>query len=150
VNGAAAEAAEPSDYINSHKGEMVRKHLRGVWQIESIESRWPWKEGSPKTSENLKYCFSSNGEAYPRLAADSKNDSADNSGSYWVAGVDILVIYQGGLERIDAHRILSLTSDRMVWVDSNGSFKTTLRRVAKDWKGAAPVSKALEIEIHYR
>lgn len=126
---------------------FTRSALVGVWEVIASESSIPRQMGSPATMPNSKYCFSSD-EAYPDLAADSINDSADGGGSYDLVGDDVLIIHTGVPGAIYSFQLTSVSKDQIVW--HQNTLRVTLRRIADKWDGShAPKLPRKDIRISY-
>ena len=112
---------------------FARSALLGVWEMVAYESLAPRQVGSPASTPNAKFCFGPR-EAYPDLAADAANDSADGGGEWWLVGGDILVIRTGvPVGGILAIQLVSVSPEQIVW--HRGALRVTLRRVARAWDG---------------
>lgn len=126
---------------------FARSALVGVWEVVSCESLVRRGPGSPATTPNSKYCFNAHA-AYPDLAADAANDSADGGGDYELVGGDVLVIRTGVPEGIYRFRLVSISTEQIVW--QQDQLRVTLRRVAGTWDGGhAPTLRPRNIRISY-
>lgn len=139
-------AALPEVSSGAEDASVLRPGLTGVWEVTAMESAIPRNSCSPETVPNWKYCFSRD-TAYPELAPESVDDSADGGGPYYLVGGNILVIRTGAPGGIFAFGISSLHGYQLIWQER--SVTTTLRRIAKNWTGKAPKIKPRRITIQY-
>ena len=124
-----------------------RVALCGVWEITAIESAAPRGPCDPESLPNNKFCFSLD-VVWPGLGAELAADSADGLAKYYfyLVAEDVLVIRRE-FPGAHAYQILSLSADKLVWVD--GLRTVTLRRIAKVWREKAPRVRLKFIPIKY-
>lgn len=127
---------------------VSRGALSGVWEVVAAESLVPRQTGRPVMPlSNSKYCFNAR-EAYPDLAPDTAQDSADGGGDYHFNAGGVLVIRTGVPDGASVYHLELVSPEQLIW--RHQGLRITLRRVALSWDGRnAPKLPRRDIPVKY-